>query len=110
MNIALLNERIRIEKNSVEVDNIGNHKSVWSPYYSCYATISGESPFEQTNSGAVWDESKVDFTIRFSKEVVALSSLDFRVIFRDSIYEIEGIDHMNYKKKSIKLHCKRCDR
>ena len=43
MNIALLNERIRIEKNSVEVDNIGNHKIVWSPYYSCYATISGES-------------------------------------------------------------------
>nr|DAD64631.1 MAG TPA: Putative head tail adaptor [Caudoviricetes sp.] len=110
MNIALLKERIRIEKNSVEVDSIGNHKIVWSPYYSCYATVSGESPLEQTNSGAVWDESKVSFTIRFSKEVVALSSLGFRVIFRDSIYEIEGIDHMNYKKKSIKLHCKRCER
>lgn len=110
MNIALLNERIRIEKNSVEVDSIGNHKSVWSPYYSCFATVSGESPFEETNSGAVWDESKVNFTIRFSKEVMSLSSLGFRVIFRDSIYEIEGIDHMNYKKRSIKLHCKRCER
>lgn len=24
--------------------------------------------------------------------------------------KMEGIDHMNYKKRSIKLHCKRCER
>lgn len=110
MKISLLNERIELQKSSVEVDNVGNHKNVWNKYYSCYATISSESPQEETSSGAIWDESKIDFTIRYSKEVSVLSSIGYRVIFQDDIYEIEGIDHMNYRKKSLKLHCKRCER
>ena len=52
MKVSLLNERITIEKSKIEVDKIGNHKNVWSKYYSCYATISSESPKEQTSSGA----------------------------------------------------------
>lgn len=110
MDISLLNERIEIQKSSVEIDDIGNHKNVWNKYYSCYATISTESPQEQTSSGIIWDESKIDFTIRYSKEVKDLSSVGYRVVFKDSIYEIKGIDHMNYKKKSLKLHCMRCVR
>lgn len=110
MKVSLLNERITLEKSRVEVDEIGNHKNVWSKYYSCYVTISYESPKEETSSGAVWDQSKIDFTIRYSKEVADLSSLHYRVIFHEEIYEIQGIDHMNYKKKSLKLHCRRCDR
>nr|WP_314767665.1 phage head closure protein [uncultured Lachnoanaerobaculum sp.] len=110
MKVSLLNERISIEKSKIEVDKVGNHKNVWSKYYSCYATISSESPQEETSSGAIWDESKIDFTIRYSREVADISSIGFRVIFHNSIYEIKGIDHMNYKKKSMKLHCRRVER
>lgn len=110
MNISLLNERILIEKSKVIIDAIGNHRNEWSKYYSCYATISNKSPQEETSSGAIWDESKIDFTIRYSKEVSVLSSIGYRVIFHNDIYEIEGIDHMNYKKKSMKLHCRRVER
>lgn len=110
MKISLLNERILIEKSKVIIDAIGNYRNEWSKYYSCYATISNESPQEETSSGATWDESKIDFTIRYSKEVSVLSSVGYRVIFHNDIYEIEGIDHMNYKKKSMKLHCRRVER
>ncbi len=110
MKISLLNERIELQKSVVEVDSIGNHKNTWSKYYSCYATISSESLKEETSSGAIWDESKIDFTIRYSKEVSSISSVGYRVIFHNDIYEIKGIDHMNYKKRSLKLHCKRCVR
>ncbi|MDK7064237.1 phage head closure protein [Gardnerella vaginalis] len=108
MRISLLNERITLLKNSVEVDEVGNHKIKWSKYYECYATVSAESPSEQTSAGNVWDESKIDFTIRYSKETTAISSIGYRIIFHDTVYEILGVDHMNYKKKSLKLHCKRC--
>ena len=83
MKVSLLNERITIEKSKIEVDKIGNHKNVWSKYYSCYATISSESPQEETSSGAIWDESKIDFTIRYSREVSDISSMGFRVIFHN---------------------------
>ena len=42
MKIELLNVRIHINKNTVTVDAIGNHKNEWQPYYTCYATVSAE--------------------------------------------------------------------
>lgn len=110
MRVALLNERITILKSSFLIDKIGNHQNIWQTYYSCYATISNESPLEQTSSGNIWDESKIDFTLRYSSEIASISSVGYRIEFHKALYEIIGIDHMNYKKKSVKLHCKRCER
>ena len=51
MEVALLNVRITFQKNSVIVDKIGNHQNEWADVYSCYATVSGESPNENTDAG-----------------------------------------------------------
>jgi SPP1 family predicted phage head-tail adaptor len=96
-----------IQKSEVSSDAIGNRLSTWINYFSCYATVSYESPKEETAAGATWDESMIDFTVRWCKETAVLSSKGYRVVFRDAVYSIEGIDHMNYKKKAIKLHCRR---
>jgi len=108
MNIALLSEQILIQKSEVTSDAIGNRISTWKDYFSCYAGVSSESPKEETAAGATWDESMIDFTVRWCRETKALSSKGYRIIFQDAVYSIEGIDHMNFKKKAIKLHCKRC--
>lgn len=34
MDITLLNVKITVQKNTVTVDNIGNHKNEWTDYYS----------------------------------------------------------------------------
>lgn len=107
MNIALLNERIQIQKSEVTSDAIGNRISTWKDYFYCYAGVSYESPKEETAAGATWDESMIDFTIRWCSETETLRSKGYRVIFREAVYSIEGIDHMNFKKKAIKLHCRR---
>ena len=59
MKIELLNVRIQIQKNSVVVDKYGNHKNEWAPYYSCSATVSSESPKEETDAGLIVDDSKL---------------------------------------------------
>ncbi|WP_027107139.1 phage head closure protein [Ligilactobacillus ceti] len=109
MKIALLNERITIQKVEVVKDKIGNHFNRWSDYFNLYATISSESPTEVTAAGNVWDESKIDFTVRYSNEIKDITSTNYRVVFKNTVYQIKGIDHMNYKKKTIKLHCQRCE-
>ena len=38
MNIAGLNVRIMIQKNETVTDRIGNHRSAWTNYFSCWAT------------------------------------------------------------------------
>lgn len=68
MDIGLLNVRITILKNAVTTDAIGNHKNEWVPFYTCYATVSGEAGKEETDAGTIVDDSKIDFTIRWCKK------------------------------------------
>lgn len=110
MDIALLNQRITLQKSTVTVDSIGNHKSSWEDFYSCAATISGESPNESTDAGMVVDSTKLDFTIRWCRKAAEVTSDGFRVLYNGELYNVLGIDHMNYKRKSIKLKCQKVRR
>lgn len=107
MKIDLLNVRISITKNDVIVDAIGNHKNSWSDYYSCYATVSSEAGKEQTDAGMIVDDSKIDFTIRWCRLAAAITSTGYRVEFNGELYDILAVNHMNFKKKSIKLSCQK---
>lgn len=110
MKIDLLNVRISITKNDVIVDAIGNHKNSWSDYYSCYATVSSEAGKEQTDAGMIVDDSKIDFTIRWCRLADAITSTGYRVEFNGELYDILAVNHMNFKKKSIKLSCQKARR
>ena len=44
MDISHLNKKITVQKNTVTVDELGNHLNTWEDFYSCHATVSGESP------------------------------------------------------------------
>lgn len=110
MDIGLLNVRIGIEKNAVTTDKYGNHLNTWEPYFSCCATVSAESPKEETDAGTIVDDGKADFTFRWCSETAALNSTGYRVVFGGEIYDILGVDHMSYKRKAVKLHCKKARR
>lgn len=110
MNIALMNVRIEVQKNTVTNDKYGNHKNTWEPYLSCYATVSGETPKEETDTGLTVDDSKVDFTIRYCRAAAAITSTGYRVIFGSENYDILGVNHMNFKNKGIKLLCQKVRR
>ena len=110
MDIALLNRKVTVQKNKVVVDDIGNHVSKWDDFYSCYATISGESPNESTSVGTVVDNTKADFTVRWCEAVSEITADGFRICYENEIYNILGIDHQNFKKKSVKLKCQKARR
>ena len=105
MNVALLNVRITIQKNETVVDSIGNHKTVWTDYYSCYATVSGEGGSEKSVAGLIVDDSDISFTVRFCNKLKNIESTKYRVTFNDELYSIASIDRMNFKKKCMKLKC-----
>ena len=107
MNIGLLNTFIFITKSVVIVDAIGNHKNAWVPYYNSHATVSSEAGKENTDAGLVIDNSKIDFTIRWCKKAAAIDSTHYRVEFNGELYDIKAVDHMNFKRKCIKLSCEK---
>ena len=110
MDVALLNQRIVFQKNTVVTDAIGNHKSSWTNYSTCAATIGGESGKEIDVAGTTVENTDITFTVRFCAVVDAVTEDGFRISFRDTIYNIIGIDHMNYKHKSVKFRCQRVRR
>ena len=110
MDVALLNRKITVQKNTVVTDAVGNHTNEWADFYSCYATISGESPNESTSAGTVVDNTKADFTVRWCEAVSEITADGFRICYENEIYNILGIDHRSFKKKSIKLKCQKARR
>ena len=103
--IDKLNERITIQQSKHMTDKVGNHRTAWVDYYTCFAYA---STFEaQEDEGEVTAEQKsVVFTVRWCGEVNKLTSTGFRVLFRGELYDITSVDPMNYGKKTIKLHCR----
>jgi SPP1 family predicted phage head-tail adaptor len=111
MNIALLNERIVIQKNEVVVDEYGNHSNAWTDYYTCHATVGGTSENAQKEAaGQTVDDSNISFTVRFCIKTANVDITGYRVVFRGEVYDIVAVDPMNFKKTSIKFKCKKVRR
>jgi SPP1 family predicted phage head-tail adaptor len=106
MEIARMNERITIEKNSVVVDKIGNHISQWTDFFSCYTYA---STYEADESGdeVVNENRSVVFSVRWCRETAAVTSTGFRIRFHGDVYNIGSVDPMNYQRKEIKFHCRK---
>ncbi len=112
MNVALLNEKIMIQKNTVTVDEIGNRINAWEDFFSCYATVGGSSSSAKGGSqvqeaGTTEDKTDLSFTVRYCSETLDVDMTHYRILFRDEVYDIVSIDYMNFKKKCLKFRCRR---
>lgn len=50
------------------------------------------------------------FTIRYCEKASVITNAGFRVLFAGQIYDILTVDHQNYKRKSVKLRCRKARR
>jgi len=107
MNIELLNQKITVQKNTITTDTVGNHTNTWATFYICHATVSGENRGEESAAGTTTDHSDADFTIRWCAAAKVITPDGYRVLFGGEVYNIIGIDHMNYKRKAVKLRCRK---
>ena len=110
MNIPLLNRMITVQKQTAVTDDIGNHTNAWTDYYSCHATISNETNSEDEVAGVTVDNTNTDFTVRWCSLFSAITATEYRVVMDGEIFDILSVDHMNFKRKSIKLRCRKARR
>lgn len=113
MNIALLNEKVTFQKNTLVVDEIGNHRNEWVDFYTCFATIGGEglaSSKEEEKSGTIVEDVAMTVSIRYCRKAAEIKSTTHRILFHGEIYDITNVDHMNYRKKSLKFSCRKVRR
>lgn len=107
MKISDLNRKITIQNKSVEIDEIGNHKSIWSDYLETSAYISFQGKGEEVFLGMEIDKSDISFTVRFQKKLKDINTSEYRILFDQEKYNIISIDFMNYKNRFIKFRCRK---
>ena len=110
MKVSLLNEKIKVQKAVVSADEIGNRRDVWEDYFSCYSTVGGEKGSEQFEAGQDVATANISFSVRWCSVLENVDSQGYRILFRGEIYNIISVDHMNYKKKSLKFRCRKVRR
>ena len=110
MNIGLLNQTVTFQKQETVADKVGNHINEWTDYYTCHATVSGEGGDEVESSGGEVDHTTMNVTIRWCRKASAITETNFRVIFRDEIYDITSVDHMSFKGHALKCKCRKVRR
>ena len=109
LNVSLMNEKVTFQKNVVVTDAIGNHKNDWEDFYTFHATIGGEGMAkskEKEAAGTIVENVGMTVTIRYCQKASEIGSTTHN-IFRDEIYVITNVDHMNFKKKCLKFSCRK---
>ena len=112
MNISGFRVRIMIQKNETLVDRYGNHRTVWNDYFSCWATAltSGLSAKEGEKAGHTVEADRLDITVRYSSEIAAVNSKEYRILIGERIYNITNIDEMGFRHNSRKFHASLVER
>lgn len=110
MDVAALRSKVTFQKNEAVTDRYGNHKNAWTDYHTCFATIGGEGltgSKETQEAGTTVEDFSMTVSVRYCKKLEGISSTGFRVAFAGEIYNIVNIDHMNFRKKSLKFTCRK---
>lgn len=108
--IERMNERVKIQKSTVAVDQYGNHKKTWTDYFTCWAYASTYNQDEKESAALTLDERGITFEVRFCSELEPVTSVTYRAIFHNEIYDIQSVDMMNWQRKTIKLKCRKAER
>ena len=102
MEIGTLNQRITILEHRTVVDEIGNHITKWEETFSLWAKVAVKTASETTDAGVTKEVQKLEFLVRQSPASLNINRTNFRILFRNSIYNVTGIiplyDYNNYMK------------
>ena len=102
MEIGNLNQRITILEHRTVIDEIGNHITKWEETFSLWSKVAVKTASETTDAGVTKEIQKLEFLVRQSPATLNINSTNFRILFRNNIYNVTGItslyDHNNYMK------------
>ena len=110
MDVAALRSKVTFQKNETVTDKYGNHKNAWTDYYTCFVAIGGEglaSSREEQAAGTTVENFSMTVTVRYCRKAAGINSTGYRVMFMGELYNIVNIDHMNFRKRSLKFTCRK---
>ena len=106
MQIGIMRERILIQKRVVHTDSIGNHTSSWEDFEKRWAYANHLSGSEYWAAAQVQAQDSLYFLIRCDRRTRQIDTVNFRIQFREQIYNIQAIDNVQYRNEVLKITVK----
>lgn len=103
MKVTGFRVRITIQKNVMETDRYGNHKSVWADHFSCWSSAAEQTGDESEEASRTREKDRMDFTVRYCSETAEVTSKGYRILLDGRIYNITHVDDMGFRKRSRKF-------
>ena len=91
MEIGNLNQRITILEHRTVIDEIGNHITKWEETFSLWSKVAVKTASETTDAGVTKEIQKLEFLVRQSPATLNINSTNFRILFRNNIYNVTGL-------------------
>ena len=94
---------ITIQKCVVSRDEIGNPTEEWKEYRTAYAYVNGVSGKEYWEAATVQQENTVEFTFRWYPFFDEMDTKQYRLIFKNRVFNINLIDNVQYRNETVKI-------
>lgn len=94
---------VTIQKYVEGFDDIGNPSNEWRDYTNAYAYVNGLSGREYWEAANVNQENTVEFVFRWKPFFDTMNTKQYRLVFRGSIYNINLIDNIQFRNKTVKI-------
>ncbi|MBQ6113113.1 MAG: phage head closure protein [Synergistaceae bacterium] len=103
-----LNQRITFQRQTSSADDIGNRINTYSDYYTCWAAVSTSklSTTETNETAQTLEQERLDFTVRYCSQTSEVRSTEYRIIFKERIYDIESVDNLDFARQMLKFSTK----
>lgn len=95
------NQKIIIQKKTDTTDNEGYTTTDWFDFKTLWCKANGISGKEFFANMSEKYENVVTFTVRYSKSICDIDTLNYRILFQGKIYNIVSIDNFEFRNQTI---------
>jgi len=103
----VLNNKVTIQKyskpNNVNINENGFEEEGWDDWKDLWVTVNNLFGKEFYAAKAVNEEKTVEFKARYSNELDAINSKEYRIVWNSKIFNITFIDNIKYENKWFKI-------
>jgi SPP1 family predicted phage head-tail adaptor len=103
MNAGAYSDLVTIQKKTEKRDKDGFSKETWEDYYTNYAYVNKLSGSEFWQAAETAAQSTIRFEMRYHTQLERVDTKNYRLLFRDRIFNITNIDNVMFKNETVKI-------
>ena len=103
MNAGAYKSLVTIQHLEKAKDSDGFSKEEWVDYYTNYAYANKLSGAEFWAAAETASQSTVRFEMRYHSALDELNTKDYRLVFKDRIFNITNIDNVQFANETVKI-------